>query len=103
MHRVTGIGGLFFRAKNPETMAQWYRKHLGIDTCSVGGNQNDAAWTRLSLDASSKTGLRLTMAVRAKEWVHVFPLQSTCRVGFLRGRFRNECLRERPRACVFRV
>jgi predicted enzyme related to lactoylglutathione lyase len=28
--RVTGIGGLFFRAKNPETTAEWYQKHLGI-------------------------------------------------------------------------
>jgi glyoxylase I family protein len=31
MHHVTGIGGFFFRAKNPETMAQWYRDILGID------------------------------------------------------------------------
>ena len=30
MHRVTGIGGLFFRAKNPEAMAQWYKEHLGV-------------------------------------------------------------------------
>jgi glyoxylase I family protein len=31
MHRVTGIGGLFFRANNPEALAEWYLKHLGID------------------------------------------------------------------------
>ena len=28
---VTGIGGLFFRAKNPTEMGLWYREHLGID------------------------------------------------------------------------
>ena len=31
MQHVTGIGGLFFRAKNPTATAQWYRQHLGID------------------------------------------------------------------------
>ena len=31
MERVTGIGGLFFRAKDPEALAQWYQEHLGID------------------------------------------------------------------------
>jgi len=31
MERVTGIGGLFFRAKDPAALAQWYQEHLGID------------------------------------------------------------------------
>jgi hypothetical protein len=31
MQHVTGIGGLFFRAKNPEVLGQWYKNHLGID------------------------------------------------------------------------
>jgi catechol 2,3-dioxygenase-like lactoylglutathione lyase family enzyme len=28
--RVTGIGGIFFRAKNAAELQQWYRKHLGL-------------------------------------------------------------------------
>lgn len=28
--RVTGIGGLFFRAENPGTLGAWYDKHLGV-------------------------------------------------------------------------
>lgn len=28
---VTGIGGIFFRAKNPGALAGWYREHLGVD------------------------------------------------------------------------
>jgi glyoxylase I family protein len=28
---VTGIGGLFFRSRDPERRAAWYREHLGID------------------------------------------------------------------------
>ena len=30
MKRVTGLGGLFFKAKDPNTMYEWYEKHLGI-------------------------------------------------------------------------
>lgn len=30
MKRVTGIGGVFFKAKDPKTLAEWYEKHLGI-------------------------------------------------------------------------
>lgn len=29
--RVVGIGGLFFRSRNPKALAQWYEVHLGID------------------------------------------------------------------------
>lgn len=31
MERVTGIGGLFFRAGDPEGLADWYSTHLGVD------------------------------------------------------------------------
>ena len=27
---VSGIGGLFFRAKNPEQLNAWYLEHLGV-------------------------------------------------------------------------
>jgi hypothetical protein len=30
MEQVTGIGGLFFRARDPQALAQWYRGHLGV-------------------------------------------------------------------------
>lgn len=30
MKRVTGIGGIFFKADDPEKMYQWYERHLGI-------------------------------------------------------------------------
>ncbi len=29
--RVLGIGGLFFRSRDPKELAQWYQLHLGID------------------------------------------------------------------------
>lgn len=31
MKRVIGIGGIFFKAQNPEALAEWYQTHLGID------------------------------------------------------------------------
>jgi len=30
MKRVTGIGGIFFTAKDPEKLSAWYEKHLGM-------------------------------------------------------------------------
>lgn len=30
MERVNGIGGLFFRAKDPKALADWYEQHLGV-------------------------------------------------------------------------
>jgi len=30
MKRVTGLGGLFFKAQDPKAMYDWYQKHLGI-------------------------------------------------------------------------
>jgi predicted enzyme related to lactoylglutathione lyase len=31
MKRVTGIGGVFFTAKDPKALGAWYKTHLGID------------------------------------------------------------------------
>jgi predicted enzyme related to lactoylglutathione lyase len=37
MKRVTGIGGVFFKAKDPAALGAWYRQHLGIDVQPWGG------------------------------------------------------------------
>lgn len=34
--RVTGIGGIFFKAKDPKASKDWYKKHLGFDTDDYG-------------------------------------------------------------------
>lgn len=36
--RVIGIGGIFFKCKNPETTRQWYSKHLGLQVDKYGTN-----------------------------------------------------------------
>ncbi len=33
--RVTGIGGLFFRARDPAALAAWYASHLGVESAPV--------------------------------------------------------------------
>ena len=30
MKRATGLGGIFFKADNPEELYAWYEKHLGL-------------------------------------------------------------------------
>lgn len=37
MTRVTGIGGIFFKARDPESLREWYRKHLGVPLEEWGG------------------------------------------------------------------
>ncbi len=37
MKRVTGIGGIFFHAKDPVALRAWYKRHLGIDVQEWGG------------------------------------------------------------------
>lgn len=34
--RVTGIGGLFFKSKNPKASKDWYKKHLDFNTDDYG-------------------------------------------------------------------
>lgn len=43
MKRVTGIGGIFFKAKDPKALQAWYQQHLGIDVRPWGGAAFD--WT----------------------------------------------------------
>src|SRR6202020_3579416 len=37
MKRVTGIGGIFFKAKDAPALQAWYKRHLGIDVQGWGG------------------------------------------------------------------
>ena len=37
MQRVTGIGGIFFKSRDPAALAAWYREHLGFAIEDWGG------------------------------------------------------------------
>ena len=54
MQRVKGVGGVFFKARDPRALAQWYSDHLGVplDEGQTYGTFRSAApgeWTVWSL------------------------------------------------------
>jgi glyoxylase I family protein len=57
MEQVTGIGGLFFRAKDPEALAAWYEEMLGV--AQVPGDCNTQPWTQ----EAGPTALSLFQAI----------------------------------------
>lgn len=52
MKKVTGIGGIFFKCKDPKAINEWYKTHLGFDTTPYG---TSFEWR--AMDDSTKTGL----------------------------------------------
>ena len=50
MKKVTGIGGIFFKCKDPNKMREWYKTHLGLQTDQYG---TSFEW-RLADDPSKK-------------------------------------------------
>jgi predicted enzyme related to lactoylglutathione lyase len=38
MKKVTGIGGIFFKCKDPNKMKEWYKTHLGLDAGPYGAS-----------------------------------------------------------------
>lgn len=60
--KVTGIGGVFFKCKDPKATTAWYQKHLGLDTNPYGATfewyekadsttKAQTQWTPFSLDS----------------------------------------------------
>jgi predicted enzyme related to lactoylglutathione lyase len=52
MKKVIGIGGIFFKSKDPQQMKEWYKTHLGLDT-----NQYGATFEWRHTDDPAKKGL----------------------------------------------
>lgn len=44
MNRVTGIGGIFFKAKDPDALGAWYRDHRGLAVADWGGAIFNWGW-----------------------------------------------------------
>jgi predicted enzyme related to lactoylglutathione lyase len=36
IRKATGIGGIFFKCKDPKLLKEWYQKHLGLNTNQYG-------------------------------------------------------------------
>jgi predicted enzyme related to lactoylglutathione lyase len=48
VERVTGIGGFFFRARDPKALALWYQERLGITT--VPESYEEPSWRQQAGD-----------------------------------------------------
>lgn len=68
MKRVTGIGGIFFHAKDPAALRAWYGRHLGIDVQAWGG-----AAFRWTDDAGEPAGGTTVWSIGAAESDHFAP------------------------------
>ena len=77
MKRVTGIGGIFFNARDPEVLCAWYKKHLGIDVQEWGGTA--FTWT----DAEGKPAMGTTIwSIGAADGKHFAPSTSGFMVNY---------------------
>jgi predicted enzyme related to lactoylglutathione lyase len=83
MRRVTGIGGIFFKARNPTALRAWYQRHLGIDAQEWGaafpwtdGDGNPVAGT---------TAWNITASASEQFAPSIAPFMVNYRVADLRG------------------
>ena len=64
MARITGIGGVFFKANDPKALAAWYQKHLGLSLEEWGG-----AILKWPEDKAEDKGLTVwSLAERESQW-----------------------------------
>src|SRR5437667_7900502 len=77
MKRVTGIGGIFFSAKDPVALRAWYKQHLGIDVQPWGGAAFD--WTDAAGNPTKGTTAWLIDPADGK---HFAPSKSTFMVNY---------------------
>lgn len=60
-NRVTGLGGFFFKTKDPDAIKEWYKNHLGLNTDQYGctfwwkdetGNKCSTQWSPFPEDTT---------------------------------------------------
>src|SRR5512144_198343 len=77
MKRVTGIGGIFFKAKDAPALQAWYKRHLGIDVQEWGG----AAFTWTDGDGKPVAGTTAWL-IDAAESDHYAPSTAAFMVNY---------------------
>ena len=75
MARVTGIGGVFLKARDPKVLSAWYAEHLGIQLADYGG-----ASFQWSDEIPAGTGQTAWMLFPEKS-THI-PAPQTCMVNY---------------------
>lgn len=77
MKRVTGLGGLFFKTRDPKEILDWYRRHLGIESEEWGG----FAFRWLEPDQPEETGCTVWAAF-PDDTQHFAPSEHSYMVNF---------------------
>lgn len=75
MKRVIGLGGIFFKAKDPKALYEWYRKHLGIESAPDAG----AMWSTAD---RPETPVFNVWAIFPQETKYFAPSQSPFMINF---------------------
>lgn len=78
MSRVVGIGGIFLKARDPDALRAWYRKHLHIDVQEWGGTA--FAWNRA--DGPGTHGMTV-WSVFADDAAYFAPSRARCMVNYI--------------------
>ena len=77
MKRVTGIGGIFFKAQDAPALQAWYKRHLGIDVQAWGGTA--FTWT----DSDGKpTGGMTTWSIAPADEENFAPSQASFMINY---------------------
>jgi len=58
LKRVTGIGGILFKANDPEKLRSWYRVHLGIECQKDDGAIFNGEKRMIQTRSDTPSGLR---------------------------------------------
>ena len=77
MKRVTGIGGIFFKAKDAPALQAWYKQRLGIDVQAWGGTAFN--WAD---DAGTPAGGSTIWSIASKESENFAPSQAPFMVNY---------------------
>lgn len=67
MAKVLGLGGLFFKARDPEAMKEWYTRVLGLDVASWGGTWFPAE------DFAAQPGAGTVLNIMKESTDHIAP------------------------------
>jgi predicted enzyme related to lactoylglutathione lyase len=75
VERVLGIGGVFFRARDPQALARWYEQHLGIEISDWGGKSfraeagDETVWSPFKSDTTylGSRGQQLMVNYRVRD------------------------------------
>jgi len=73
MRRVIGLGGVFFKARDPEKLYQWYEKHLGI--------KRDDSQSKMFLNKGDEDGM-IVWSIFPADTKYFEPSQSSLMINY---------------------